>query len=158
MIDCKFTVDAELFYRKMGDIATKVIPYAQTTAMEMAKKGQKLLGELTPRSKEGGTHIADLWDIKKSRKGMVEEYMIHNLYKDQDILLYLEEGTDEHTILPRVKKCLRWFDGGQEFHAKSVHHPGTRPYKMVERVGKYLDKMLYVYINATFKMVDKVVK
>lgn len=40
---------------------------------------------------------------------------------------FLEEGTRPHTIEPRDKEALRWWDGGEHF-AKRVEHPGTRPY------------------------------
>jgi hypothetical protein len=46
--------------------------------------------------------------------------------------VYLEYGTRPHVISARFKPTLSWKDRktGQWIHAKRVHHPGTRAYRV----------------------------
>jgi len=43
----------------------------------------------------------------------------------------LEYGTRPHEITPKKAKALRFVVDGKTVYAKSVEHPGTRPYGMV---------------------------
>ena len=43
----------------------------------------------------------------------------------------LEYGTRPHEITPKKAKALRFVVDGRTVYAKSVEHPGTRPYGMV---------------------------
>lgn len=156
MIQGRVDIDYETLRRRLGDLHTKVIPFIRVSMEEIAKKGVSIISDYTPRSDEPGQHIADLWDYKKTRKAASEEFIISNLYPDQDILLYLEEGTKAHEIVPRYKKVLRFeVDSGRVVFAKKVYHPGTRPYKMVEQGQEKVDNLVDSYINLTFKMIDQ---
>jgi phage gpG-like protein len=44
---------------------------------------------------------------------------------------FLEEGTPPHVIRPRAKRALFW--PGARHPVKSVRHPGTRPYRVLQR-------------------------
>lgn len=50
------------------------------------------------------------------------------------IPVYIEFGTQPHTITPVTKKVLRWVDeGGDEHFATKVYHPGTAPNPFMRR-------------------------
>lgn len=44
---------------------------------------------------------------------------------------FIERGTRPHIIVARNKKALFW--KGAEHPVRLVHHPGTRPYRVLER-------------------------
>lgn len=50
------------------------------------------------------------------------------------VATYIEAGTPPHVIVAKRARVLAWkaADGGMRF-AKSVHHPGTRAYRILER-------------------------
>lgn len=49
---------------------------------------------------------------------------------------YLEYGTRPHVIRPRNARALRFVSGGRVVFARAVNHPGTRPYRWLERSGE----------------------
>ena len=48
----------------------------------------------------------------------------------------LEFGSRPHVIRPRNAKALKFNVGGRTVFARSVNHPGTRPYRWLERSGE----------------------
>ena len=160
MIGMDFVVNANEYYRKMGAIAKKVIPYVRVSMEILAKKGLDIVEAHTPPTRTGRTKIRELWKMTHSRKGTIERYLIRNLYKNKDVLMYMEEGTPAHVIKPRLKKMLRWVDEDtkEQVFAKIVHHPGTPAYHMVAQTQKEVGYLLNWYIKQTFQMVDRLVK
>lgn len=45
----------------------------------------------------------------------------------------IEFGSKPHTIMPRKGKHLRFEAGGQAVFARVVHHPGTKPRKILQQ-------------------------
>lgn len=45
-----------------------------------------------------------------------------------DYALMVHEGTRPHLIHPRLRRTLRFTEGGRTIYATVVHHPGTRPH------------------------------
>jgi hypothetical protein len=54
---------------------------------------------------------------------------------DVDYTLYMDQGTKPHTIAAKNAPYLVFFwpKVGRVVHFKSVQHPGTKPYKFLER-------------------------
>jgi len=83
----------------------------------------------------GGMGRRDSWssDFNKS-KGIVD---IFNTKYPMKIIQYMEQGTRPHMILPKKKGgVLRFMSEGKVIFARSVAHPGTRPYKMIEHAAR----------------------
>lgn len=67
-----------------------------------------------------------------------------------EIFKFVDEGTKAHIIRPVRAKMLHWVDGGQDFFAKEVHHPGTKPQNISKEIQQiwlglmpeYFDKYL----------------
>jgi hypothetical protein len=46
---------------------------------------------------------------------------------------YIEAGTQPHVIVVKNAKALHWKDSTGDHFATTVHHPGTRAYRILER-------------------------
>lgn len=53
------------------------------------------------------------------------------LFSPVDYGGYLEDGTPPHDIHPVTRKMLRWTKNGNVYFARKVHHPGTRPRRIL---------------------------
>lgn len=93
----------------------------------------EMLKRRTPRSKkseEGYVHLQDAWKAEKGVKNnIIDRIIFHNVAKHNRVLLYLEYGTAPHVIKGNPVLCFE-IDGKKIF-ATRVHHPGTKPYKIV---------------------------
>lgn len=72
-------------------------------------------------------------EIKKGKWAKGIEFQVGS---DVPYALYMHEGTKPHTIKPRKPGGVLvffWPKVGHVVHFKSVNHPGTRPYKFLER-------------------------
>jgi len=154
MIGLKFSIDAALARKKLDRVVTDVIPYAKTTAKELAWWACEEIKKRTPETAPGRTNIKNWWSFNTTRKGSMVSYVIRNMYKNQDVILYFEEGTKPHVIEPVEKQALRWIDGGEERFAKSVAHPGTMGHFMVELTRRDLEYKTNLYIQNTFRYLD----
>jgi hypothetical protein len=155
-----FKVDSRIFETKMKRLGTRLGPYVSATARRMIEKAYKIVQEKTPKPRKGRTDIRSLWRIKHSKRAAVEEFIIHNLYPNEDVLVYIEEGTRPHIILPkRPGGSLHFFlDSGEEIWASWVLHPGTPDHRMVATAEMELEKMTDFYVKETFKQIDKLTK
>lgn len=160
MLQLKFGIDMRQFARKMGAIGNKVIPYVRVTMEELAEYARQTAARYTPPTRVGRTKIRDMWRARHSRKAAVESYIIENMYKDQQILVFFEEGTTPHVIKAKGKKPLHWIDEdtGEDVFARIVHHPGTPAYQMIFHAEKETNIKWNYYIRKTFSMVDRVTK
>lgn len=130
-----FKIDERLFIAKIRGVGTKVIPYIKADIRDLAKWAFREIKIRTPETASGRTEIKDLWKIIESKSAAREMFVIKNLYPDQDILIYMEEGTEPHIIKPqKLGGYLHFFIGGDEIFARSVFHPGTPAYHMVGSV------------------------
>lgn len=69
------------------------------------------------------------WKHKPVWRGYVR-LTADNIYisvgTSDEIFRFVDEGTKAHIIRPVRAKFLHWTDGGEDFFAKEVHHPGTK--------------------------------
>lgn len=156
LFSMKVVWDASSFHMKLGKLKDDIIPYIAVFMEEAAKKAEEVVRAYTPATSKGSTPIRDLWDMQYSSDGVIHEYTIRNLYPNQDIIWYFEEGTRPHVIRPKeAGGVLHWTDErtGDEIFSKIVRHPGTRAWGMVKKgkeVGQYL---IEGYVQDTIKMV-----
>ena len=170
MLQPKVIVDYSLFEKKMGALGTKVIPRARITAQQIAKYGVKAVRLFTLKvpvargrggriaRTEGRRRIADMWQLTHQRRALMDLYTIKNLYPNQDVLIFFEEGTKRHEIRPKGAGRLHWTDEdtGEDVFAKQVDHPGTPATKMVERTEReVIQPRVELWMRQTFAMVDK---
>ena len=160
MIQAKLKIDAGMFRKHAGAVGTKVIPYARVAFKKLAGWAFLTLKAHTPPTRSGRTKIKELWKMRLTRRGTIENYIIQNMYPNQDVILFMEEGTRPHIIRARPGGILHWTDEdtGQELFAKLVHHPGTPAYHMVAQTEKEVNIKTDYYIAQTFKMLDRMTR
>jgi len=150
-----FRIDERLFMAKIRGVGTKVIPYVKADIKDIAQWAFGAIKEKTPKTKTGRTEIKDLWKMTHSKTATRERYVIKNLYPDQDILIYMEEGTVPHVITPKkAGGFLHFFIGADEIFTRMVKHPGTPKYEMVGSVEAellkkvdWLTKRFFTHVN-----------
>jgi len=75
------------------------------------------------------------------------------MYDSKAYGVFVREGTKPHKILPRYKKALHWAsgggaaEGGQDFFATEVNHPGTKPNPYHIRVAQALSLQIQGIVN-----------
>lgn len=158
MIKVKYKIDSTQFRSKSRALINELIPYAEVTAEQIAKKGVDIVSELTPRSAKGTKHMADMWQYTKSRKARVLEFVIDNMYPNQDIVLYVEEGTKPHKIPIGRRGFLAWEGAGGEwiYTKRAVMHPGTRPYLMLKTTEVRINALTDSYVTAVLKKASSI--
>jgi hypothetical protein len=130
-----FKIDERLFIAKIKGVGTKVIPYVKSDIRDLAKWAFKEVKTRTPEVTSGRTEIKDLWTMTEDKSAAREMFVIKNLYPNQDVLIYIEEGTQPHIITPQKPGgLLHFFIKGDEIFTKLVRHPGTPAYGMVGSV------------------------
>ena len=164
MLTPKVVVDYSIFEEKMGKIGTKVIPRARITAQYIAEYGLKAARIFTLRAGShynrtpGRMKIANLWQMTHSREATMDIYTISNLYPNQDIILFFEEGTKRHVIDAKPGKILHWIDSKtkEDVFAKHVDHPGMKATRMLERTEKeIINPRIKLWMEQTLAMVDR---
>jgi len=130
-----FKIDERLFIAKIRGVGTKVIPYIKSDIRDLAEWAFGEIKKRTPETSSGRTVIKDLWTIAKTATAAREQFVIANLYYDQDVLMYIEKGTPPHVITPqKLGGLLHFFIGGNEIFTRLVKHPGTPAHHMVGSV------------------------
>jgi len=143
------------FESKLGNLANLVIPHMKVAMEQIAKKAFNVVVNRTPREKRGHTSLRALWQMEYSRGETIQEYIISNLYPQQEVLWWMEEGTRPHVIRPLGPWMLRWTDEdtGEEIFAKQVKHPGTKPHHMIREARNFAEPLIQDYIDMTFNQV-----
>jgi len=147
MLEMKFFYDASVMFARLGVLAKKTIPFTRSTMRLIAQDALDIIKEKTP----GKGTIRELWRILERKEGTIEEWVIRNAYEKQNILWYLEEGTNPHLIFPVRAPVLAWEDPSAPKGyrcAKRVVHPGTKPYGMIAAAYDAMDGIVEKYINA----------
>ena len=72
---------------------------------------------------------------KKSRVGrwVIRDTYIWKVWTDVDYAPYVEYGTSPHTIRPKTKEALVYWNATGKHGAEEVRHPGTKPVYMLSR-------------------------
>lgn len=68
--------------------------------------------------------------------------------KDKDVAVYLNDGTEDHSILPKNKKALRWVSGGQTFFSKHNFVKGIKTTHFFTIYDSTLNKINAIVIEA----------
>jgi hypothetical protein len=143
------SIRLEVPYRQLDDIARELLSTRQhfgVAAWSLTSSAIEFLKKTTPRSREGTDHIADYWGrvALKSPEGFIETIIIRNTHpRSAEILPFLEFGTRPHLIPGRP--ILRFeLDDGTVIFTRLVHHPGTKPYKMVQQARAALEQQIIV--------------
>lgn len=164
--EVKLKIDISVLRKRMGTLANQVIPYMKETMKKaIGPEIIKTLRYYTPETgvdpKTGAkrTRIRELWDMDYTRRGATEEYIFKNLYENQDVILFFEEGTKEHDIHARYSPVLHWIDEDtrEDAYAKFVTHPGTAAYRMVQKTREVVQPLLDAYIQRVFRTMDKMI-
>jgi hypothetical protein len=156
MIKAKFGVDYSLYKKKMGLLGTQLVPYAKITTQQLADIALAMIKQKTGRVTSGATELRDLWEMDHNRIAAREEFIIHNTYPNQDVILWREVGTKPHDIVPKNKKFLHFFIGFHEIFTKHVWHPGTRPHLMILETNKFIKKKMEWWEKQIFKQADRI--
>ena len=160
MIKAKYKIDSRRFRGKSGALINELVPYAEVTAERIADVAVDIVSELTPRSDKGTQHMADMWQYTKSRKARVLEFVIENMYPNQDIVLYVEEGTRPHQIPIGRRGFLAWEgSGGKWIYTKrAVMHPGTSGVFMLKTTEVQMNALTDSYVTAVLKRASSIDK
>lgn len=155
-VKISFKIDQRLFMAKIKGVGTKVIPYVKADIKDLAIWAFGEIIKETPETTARRTKIKDLWVIHQSKKGTIEQFVIKNLYPNQDVLMYMEEGTLPHIITPsKPGGFLHFFIQGNEIFTRMVKHPGTPKYEMIAKTEAKLEKKVDWLIQRWFKHVDR---
>jgi len=157
MVGLEFSLDYGRYRQRLKNLYQRAIPWFKDTFRDMATKAYTDIKEATPETSPGRTEIRDLWRMEHTTSGMVETFIIKNLYQDEKVLIFFEKGTKPHIIRPVNAKFLHFFieDTGEEIFTKLVHHPGTPAYKMVEPAKEELNEKADFYIQNFFQNLDR---
>jgi len=156
----KFSIDSRIFERKLGSLWKRLTPFANLKARDFARIGLEKVRGYTPETRPGRTDIRDLWRLDESRYGKVLEFIIHNIYPNEDVLAFFEYGTRAHRIEPVKAQILHFIieETGEEVFTKNVFHPGTRPWRMVEKTRQDLNSLAAQWVEATIREVDRLMR
>ena len=151
-----FKIDERIFMAKIRGVGTKVIPYIKADVRDLAQWAFGAVKKGTPETASGRTIIKDLWVISKTKRGSREQFVIRNLYPDQNILWYMEKGTEPHIITPsKPGGFLHFFLKGNEVFTRMVKHPGTKAHEMVGKVEVQLEKKVDWITKRFFMTVNR---
>ncbi len=123
--------------------------FYSTAVDSLSLQALTLLKEKTPRSaprvgegRSRGRHLAEFWAREVSKEaGIIKQIVLRNVAPHSHVLAYLEYGTRPHTI--RGRPLLRFVtEEGEVVYTRVVHHPGTKPLRIVATVKEWLEEAL----------------
>lgn len=160
-IDPQLRIEAD----RLGGLAKQVTGSLQRATLNLGALMADELRRTTPMSEEPGDHLADGWttrpldDVPKDADFGIEvhnprDFEVDSSHGKTSLLNVLEFGSRQHKITPKDKSRLVFFwpAVGAIVFAKSVEHPGTRPYafmldatdNVLDRAAKLLDALARV--------------
>lgn len=156
-----FWINYDTLKARLGALQQKVFPYIKKTFEEVAKWMLEEVKIYTPPT-HTGTDLRSMWileesgDLFSSTEG-IAEWLIYNTYEDPRIIWFFEEGTKPHEIPVGPCGFLHFFtyEGDEVYTKKSVWHPGTPAYKMVDQTVHEGQIKIDQYMEQTFAMVDE---
>ena len=136
-IDVKFTVPQALI--TVTGISLSNVQVADKM-VRLADKTTRYLHRITPRSKTGKTHLANYWrNDRKYREGTLKKILLANTAPyAKDLLIWLESGTRPHLIPGNPFLAFYWPKKGKDMVLRHVHHPWTKPRRIIERGTKVM--------------------
>jgi hypothetical protein len=151
-------IDYALWWKKTEKLLNQLIPFARVTARAIAVKTLEKIEERTPETYEGRTDIKDLWEMYHKKLKTREDFLIRNLYPDQQVIMWFEEGTDPHDITPKEGSILHFKIRGKGNWVKTdlVKHPGTEAHKMIEGAEQDMAPAMKQYVTQTFALAQRI--
>jgi len=151
-------IDYALWWKKSGALLNKLIPFARVTARSVATKVLERVEYHTPETWEGRTDIKDLWEMSHKKLKTREEFIIKNLYPDQQIIIWFEEGTKAHDIYPKNSPWLHFNLRGTDKWIRTDHvsHPGTVAHEMIGKSEREMQPVIDSYVRKTFAQAQKI--
>lgn len=128
-----------------GEKSKRALQKAFGELVDLATWTFDKLIDLTPKSKHSkeGDRVADSWELKYEHYVLFRE-LSWSVLSDNKIVGYLEYGTRDHWIYPRIAKMLHWIDpatGEDRFSAGHIVS-GIKPVGMIRRTETEFDRKL----------------
>lgn len=125
--------------------ASKALQNAFGELVDLAYWTFEKLIDLTPKSGRSreGDRVADSWELKFLRYALWRE-LDWSVLSDNKIVGYLEFGTRDHWIYPKIAKVLHWIDpdtGEDRFSAGHIVS-GIKPVGMIRQTEARLEREL----------------
>ena len=157
--DYTIRIEWKEFERQLGVLRDRLIPFMRTTFRSFVESGVDFIQQAGPETREGRTKIKTLWVSEQTAQGAIDEFMIHNTYKNQDVILWFEYGTRAHDIPVGRAGFLHFttYEGDEVYTRKTVKHPGTSPWLMVTRTKAMLDAALNTYVEKTLASINTLI-
>jgi len=154
-------------WRKKNEAFGKeLIPYAKTVVREIAKKAFSIVKGRTPGpgiqyDRSGAsyrsTDLRPLWDMRHKKLQTREEFIMKNLYPNQDVVMYFEEGTKAHPIRPkRQGGFLNFYTSKGFVKTKVVQHPGTKAHRMIGGTMEWVEDKMSTYEHGVIELVKEI--
>ena len=128
-----------------GRKAKRALQYAFGQFVELAYWTFQRLIELTPKSKHSkeGDRVADSWELKFLHYVLWRE-LAWDVLSENEIIGYLEYGTRDHWIYPRVAKMLHWIDPDTGEDCFSAGHmvSGIKPVGMIRQTEAEFERRI----------------
>lgn len=122
-----------LLKRTDGPVSRKVRKVADDTSNGARKIAEAELGK-HPRDKARTGNYAKGFNVKQRRTNGMVGYVVKN---PMSYAFILERGSRAHKIRARRARNLMFVDRNGNFRVeKVVNHPGTQPYRILERAAK----------------------
>lgn len=155
----EFSFDTSVLRRRMGVLADDVMPYVKKAFEALAQWGKDTVSMHTPFTRTG-TDIRGMWQLTSSEQGTITQFIVKNTYKDPQIILWMEGGTKPHEIPVGEFGFLHFFtyEGDEIYTRRSVWHPGTVAWRMVEQTRREVAIKVEQYVQETFDMVDRMMR
>lgn len=158
-------VDYWQWKKKSEAFGKELVPYAKTTIKAIATKFLEVVKDRTPKpgiqyTRDGerqSTDLRPLWDMKHKKLKTREDFIIKNLYKNQDVILFFEEGTDPHPIRPkRSGGFLNFYTSKGFVQTREVRHPGTHPHRMIGGAIDWAESRVKMYELGVISLVKEI--
>lgn len=155
-----FEVDDSGFRVKMEQLNLRMGPYIRYYGEKLVEWAKKNIIEKTPepgldqKTMQPRTRIKGMWTVEHSRHSTIDKYLIRNLYKNQDVLAYLEYGTPAHAIVARRVQYLHFWVDQREVFTKKVWHPGQKAHEMIADTEENIKQQADTYIKELMKQVQ----
>jgi hypothetical protein len=125
--------------------ASRAFRHAFGELVDLAYWTFEKLIDLTPKSGRSreGDRVADSWELKFQRYVLWRELEWSTL-SDNKIVGYLEYGTRDHWIYPKVAKMLHWIDPDTGEDCFSAGHvvSGIKPVGMIRKTETEIEREL----------------
>lgn len=119
-----------------GRKARRALQYAFGQFVELAYWTFERLIYLTPKSGRAreGDRVADSWDLKFQHYVLWRE-IAWSVMSDNEIIGYLEFGTRDHWVYPKIAKVLHWVDPvtGEDCFSAGHMVSGIKPVGMIRK-------------------------